>query len=224
MVQFWRNGGWLVVGVVALIAGSGGASAANIEFRDFTVSVDGKGAGEYRMTITAQDNGTLVMTGKANVTVRKYFLTYTYSYSGVEVWQGKRLLRLESTANDNGKPYTLKAVAEGSALRVEANGQQRSSRPDVWTTTYWQLPEPRFRNGPVPLLDADTGRAIDGRMQNVGATQIQVAGAVQNCPHYRITGDKLQVDVWYDTQERMVRQESLEDGHLTVLELAGLRR
>jgi hypothetical protein len=34
----------------------------------------------------------------------------------------------------------------------------------------------------------------------------------------------VQVDVWYDQNERLVHQESLEDGHRTVLEITGIRR
>jgi hypothetical protein len=50
-----------------------------------------------------------------------------------------------------------------------------------------------------------------------------VAGQVQNVNHYRLSG-KVAVDVWYDGSERLVRQEWVEEGHRTVLELARVRR
>jgi hypothetical protein len=226
MAQGRQMGDWLLMaGISVLVSGVSGAAAATVEYRDFAIAVDGKPAGDYHLTITAQDNGTHVVTGKANVTVRvKLVYTYTYAYSGTEVWQGRRLLRLDSTCTDDGKSFAVTAAAEANGLRVRVNRQERMSRPDVWTTTYWQLPEVRFRNGAVPLLDADTGRPIDGRMQYLGTTQLQIGGKLLNCPHYCVIGDKVHVDLWYDDQERMVRQEGLEDGHRTVFELTGLRR
>ena len=41
--------------------------------------------------------------------------------------------------------------------------------------------------------------------------------------HYRITG-KVNVDLWYDGSERLVRQEWIEQGHKTIVELRGVRR
>jgi hypothetical protein len=149
--------------------------------------------------------------------------TYTYSYRGTEVWKDGKLVRLDSTSNDDGKRYTVAAMAEDNSLRVKVNGQERTTSPEVWTTSYWRLPDARFRNQAVPLLDADTGRDIRGNLQYLGTQQIQVAGKVQDCAHYRVTGG-VKVDLWYDQQERLVRQEALEDGHRIVLEITGIRR
>jgi hypothetical protein len=41
--------------------------------------------------------------------------------------------------------------------------------------------------------------------------------------HYRLTG-KMNIDLWYDGSERLVRQEWLEQGHKTVVELIRVRR
>src|SRR5262249_20978755 len=113
--------------------------------------------------------------------------------------------------------------AGSNGLRVKVNGQERAIRPDVWTTTYWRLPDARWRNAAVPLLDCDTGKEINATLKYVGTSQINVAGQAQNCVHYQLTGG-VQVDVWYDQNERPVRQESIEDGHKTVLEITGLRK
>jgi hypothetical protein len=227
MDQFRRNGGWLVyIGAALLVSPLAQATAANVEYRDFTLRVDNKRAGNYQIVITTQDDGTTVVSCVASVEVHKVLglYKYTYSYRGTETWQGQRLTRLESSTNDNGTAFTVTAVADGTWLRVKVNRQERLSRLDVWTTSYWRLPEAKFRNGAVPLLDADTGRAIDGEMHYVGTTSLVIGGQPQNCARYRVTGKGIDVDVWYDAQERMVRQESVEQGVRTVIELTGLRR
>jgi hypothetical protein len=221
-IAAWTN--WALLTCSTLFLFAGGVGAAATETRSFALSVDGKSAGDMQLRIAPAAQGTFHVSCRANVKVRQVVVVvYTYSFEGTETWQDQRLVRLQSTTNDNGKALTATAVAEGKNLRVTANGQERMSRPDVWTTTYWRLPDAKFRNGPVPLLDCDTGRSFAGRMEYVGANQISVAGQVQTCPHYRVTGDKLQVDLWYDAQERLVRQESIEDGHRTVFELVSLR-
>ncbi len=213
----------LLVGVTLLVPWCR-AAAGEVEIRDFSTRIDGKSAGEYHMTITRGDDGTWSMSGQADVRITRFGVpVYKYSYQGTEVWKDGQLRRLDSACNDDGKRYTVNAVAEGDSLRVKVNGRERASRTDVWVTTYWRLPDAKQRNQAVTLLDADTGREISGRLQHVGASQINVSGQVQDCAHYRVTGG-VQVDLWYDSHERLVRQEWEEDRHKTVLELVGIRR
>jgi hypothetical protein len=200
-------------------------TAADVEVRDFVIWVDGKRGGEYHMTINRENDGTVTMTGQADVLL-KYFgglKTYTYSYRGSEVWKDGKLLGLSSSSNDDGKQYTVTVVPEGANLRVKVNGQERLTRGDVWVTTYWHLPIAQQRNAPVPLIDADTGRELNARLDFVGANQLNIAGQVQNFNRYRVSGG-VQVDLWYDGAEQLVRQEWIEDGHKSILELVRVRR
>ncbi|HEV3204414.1 MAG TPA: DUF6134 family protein [Gemmataceae bacterium] len=218
------NGLFLMVGVGTLIGLVPRATAGETEIRDFQIYVDNNSAGSYRMKITPHDNGTISMTAEARVQVTFLLFKYTYTYKGTETWLGNRLMRLDSTCNDDGKYFTVSAEPEGNFLRVKTNSKERTIQPDVWTTTYWRLPLDRPRNGQVSLLDADTGRFISGKIQDLGASRIKVAGHEQVCTHYKITGDRIQVDAWYDAKERLVHQESLEDKHTTVLKLVNIGR
>ncbi len=223
--KYGRCSGWFILAMITLLGGPlARLAAADVEFRDFAIYVDDKHAGSYRMKIDRRGDGTVQVTGTAGVTVKKLFYTYTYSYSGTETWKANRLLRLESKCTDDGKQFAVTATAEGPKLRVKVNGQDRISRPDVWTTTYWRLPETRFRNGPVPLLDCDTGKPIDARMQYVGISQVTVAGQAINCPHYHLTGPKVDVELWYDSHNRLVREVTIEDGHKTLIYLTKIQR
>jgi hypothetical protein len=75
----------------------------------------------------------------------------------------------------------------------------------------------------VAIIDADTGHELNARILMVGQEQRTVAGSNQIVQHLRLQG-KTVVDLWYDASGRLVRQEWLEEGHKTVLELARLRR
>jgi hypothetical protein len=208
-----------ILGIVVTLSVGGRILAAPLvsETRSFTVHVDGKPAGDYRMTVH-QEGDTTTMTGVADVKIKYFLVSYVYNYRGTEVWKGDRLVRLESVTVDDKKHFNVTAWADGNALKVRANGQERVNRFDAWTTTYWRLPPARFRNQQVPLLDADTGKELTGMLRFVGMEAVRVAGRPMQCAHWRVSGGVL-VDVWYDGNERLVRQESVEDGHRTVLEL-----
>jgi hypothetical protein len=213
----------LVLGMLTLTA-SAPAAAAESEVREFTIHVDGKHAGYYQMTITSQGDGVSVMSGKADVRLSVLLHTYIYHYDGTEVWKHGRLHGLRSSCNDDGKRYQVTAERAGEGLRVHVNGREHHTPGDAWTTSYWRLPEARQRNHPVPLLEADTGKEINGHLHYVGSEDMVVGGQRQPCVHYRVTGTPSPVDLWYDGKERLVRQDYVEDGHRTILQVTSIRR
>jgi hypothetical protein len=219
--KFWQ---WLAcTGLTLLIAGGTAVRAADSETREFAVLVDGKPAGSANMTIQRQDDGSTVVACDTNVMVRVLIKKYVYTCQTREVWKNSRLQQFASRCNDDGKQYQVSATAAADGVRVRVNGRERTVKPEVWLSSYWTLPDAKLRDQVVPVLDADNGRDMQVRIQNVGAAQIAVAGQMQNVQHYRLTGT-VQVEVWYDASERLVRQSWVEDGHPTVLELTRIRR
>jgi hypothetical protein len=98
------------------------------------------------------------------------------------------------------------------------------TRPDVWTTTYWHSPDVRFHNQPVPLLDADTGKDLSAHLQVLAEQRINVGAQQLVCSHFRLSGNGLDVELWYDQNGRLTRQKSIEEGQPTVLELRNVQR
>jgi hypothetical protein len=220
-----RDGGRLaaLVAVAVLALAGARARAADIETRDFVVFVGGKSAGEAHMTIHRQDDGSVTMRCDTDINVNKLIGKYKFIYRGVEVWKDRRLVRFDSQTDDNGTRYIVSAAAEADGLRLRVNNVERKARADVWLTSYWSLPDPKLREGPVAILDADNGRDLDAKLAYVATEKRTVAGQEVPLNHYRLTG-KVQVDLWYDGSERLVRQEWAEQGHKTVMELVRVRR
>jgi hypothetical protein len=199
--------------------------AADTEVRDFNIYIDSKERGQYRLTINRRDDGTVSVSGEANVRITKVLITlYRYTYNGTEVWKDGRLLGMNSTSDDNGKTFKVSVTPDPKGLRVRVNDEQRLIRGDVWTTTYWKLPDARFHNQPLPLLDADTGKEINGRLDYVGTETVTVGRQAQQWTHFRVTGGPYPVDLWYDAQQRLVRQQFTEDGHRTSIQLIKVGR
>jgi hypothetical protein len=219
-----RAWGWLIGAALALLAPAAGARAADIETRDFTVFVGARRCGEVHMTIHRQDNGLIQMRCDTDIKVSILLKSYKYSYRGLEVWKDGRLVRFDSNTDDDGKRFVVTAAAEEAGLRVSVNNVERMARPDVWLTSYWCLPVPKQRTGEaIPLIDADSGKDLTGKLNLVGAEQRKIAGNTVNVQHYRLTGGVV-VDLWYDAGERLVRQEWMEQGHRTIMELNRVRR
>lgn len=212
----------LLTGLILLMPAF--ARAADTEVREFSITIDGKPAGTYSMTITRLDAHTIRMNALAQTKVSYLggIYKYTYSFMGSEQWQDGKLVHLDSNSNDNGTKYTVMGRADRQGLRMKVNGKDFIARPDVWTTTYWQLPPANQRNHPLPLLDADTGKAMNGSLQYAGNSFVRVLGQNQNCAHYRVSG-AVKVDLWYDGHDRLVRQDWVEDGHRAILELVRIR-
>jgi hypothetical protein len=199
------------------------ARAADRETREFTIRVDGKPAGTANITIDKRDDNTTVVYCDSNVTVKVLFKKYVYTCRSREVWKDKRLSEFTSRCNDDGKKFQVSATAKADGVHVDVNGRERTVKPEVWLTSYWSLPDPKLRDGVIPVVDVDNGRQMVVRLEHVGAAQITVGGQLMNVQHYRITGTA-RADLYYDDAERLVREEWVEDGHPTVLELNRIRR
>jgi hypothetical protein len=219
----WKQAGLLVLGIALLFPTAGRATTGEVETREFIVHVDGKRSGQYRMTIEKHPDGSVSMSGSADIKVTKLgIVVYRYSFRGGEVWKDGRLYALQSTTDDDGKRFTVNAVALPDALKITVNGNERTTRADVWLTTYWHTPNPAFHNQVTPLVDADTGENLNATLIYVGQVEMTVAGRRQACSHYRLRGDRT-AELWYDGQGRLVREKSFEDGHDYLLELAAVR-
>lgn len=215
------RGAMLVASSVCFVS-TGPATAADTETRVFNVLVDGKPAGEFRSTIRTADDGTETATMSAAVHVKSLLGGYRYHFRGEETWSAGRLRQLDSASDDNGKKHTVRAFAEGDKLRVTVDGAGRLVRPDVWPTSYWRMPAGAKTGLSVALLDADTGEGTVVTI-NVGQQDIKVAGSETNCTRISVTGPTPAL-IWYDARGRMVMQETIEDGHKTVLTIREIQR
>jgi hypothetical protein len=216
----WRT---LLCALMVLLSAAVAARAADSETREFVVKVDGKPSGYANMTIQRQDDGTTIFSCDTNVRVRVLIKTYVYNLQTSETWKDGRLQQLASQCNDDGKQFQVSANAQADGIHVSVNGREHITKSEAWVSSYWTLPDAKLRDQAIAVVDADTGRDLQGRLQFIGTTQKSVGGQVQNVQHYRFNGPT-RIELYYDAAQRLVHQEWVEDGHPTVLELARMRR
>lgn len=191
--------------------------------RAFKISIDGTERGTLTMLLTKQDDGTEIMRGQAELSFDFFVYKYRYTSSGNETWKSGRLLRLANEADFNGDKYVVRAAAVQQDLSFQVNGKDHRTAADVWVTSYWREPDPQRIGQKLSLLDADKGRKLTGTLQRVGKEQLALEKKMVNATRYQIRGD-VEVDLWYDEEQRLMRQHSLESGHRALLELTKITR
>lgn len=223
-ITYGRSCLWLAC-CAALVSGSRAAEpepdVVSQHTREFRVSVDGRVRGTQSMTFSRRRDGSEVMRGEAEVVLNFVVYRYRYASSGTETWKDGRLIQVASEADYNGDKYVIQGSATKQALQYEVNGETQSAPPDIWTQ--WREPGPARVGKKVRLLDSDKGRQLIATLEKLDPETIIVDSAPIKTNRYRMAGD-VEVDVWYDGQGFIARQESVESGHKTLLELTRIRK
>ncbi len=218
----WRRWSWLVLASILAIPQT--ARATDTEFRDFAISVDGKPSGTSQFTISRQADGSFSVTTQAVVRITQVFFKYEFSARTAEGWKDGRLVTLNANTNDNGKRVEVKASAMGPSLRVQINNQpEHPARAEVWTNSFWKLADAKYHNKEVTVLEEDTGKEFTGRLLYLGTESLAIANQKQDCYHFRLTGGAYPVDLWFDRYHLLVKQDFVESGHRTIMQITNIR-
>jgi hypothetical protein len=198
--------------VFALALALAGAAHAD-ESRKFQVSVDNKPAGQYQLKVVEKD-GSVESTTSIRVEVKHLLGSYKYAADSKETWKDGKLLGLKSTCNDDGTKHELSMTSDGTNMTLTADGRTVKGTTAVYPTTYWSLPPV----GNLTLVDSDTGKLIPAKLEKVGAEKVRFLGKEQEATKYRLTGG-VDITLWYDANNRLVRETFVETGHRTTMEL-----
>jgi hypothetical protein len=198
--------------------------ATDLEQRDFSIMVDGKEAGQSRLTITVADDGAIVVTANAKVKFSQLLFTYNYNVESTEWWKDGKLIGLKSNTVENGKHTEVTAAAAGTQLKIRVNGQDRLGSADDWSSSFWKLADARYHNKPVHIIETDSGKEFMGQLQYIGTEQLTLQSQPQACYHFRVSGGGYPIDVWFDRYHRLARQEFIDSGHKTILQLTAVKR
>jgi hypothetical protein len=169
------------------------------------------------------EDGTESMRGQAELSFNFVVYKYRYASTGTEFWKAGRLIRLSNEADYNGDKFVVQASAQQQEVTFEVNGESQRTDADVWVTSYWREPEPHKVGEKLTLLEADKGRKLSGTLQRVGKDQLILDTKMVEATRYSLRGD-VEVDLWYDSDKRLMRQHSVESGHKALLELLQITR
>lgn len=199
--------------------------ADDTEHREFSVFIDGKEAGASRVTLVQKNDGMTYMSAILDVKFRHLLIAeYAIKIETQEWWKEGRLIGMKTKTVDNGKKTEVAVAPDGDQLRLTINGMNRVIRPDIWTNSFWKLADARFHNKQVPILEVDSGKDFVSDLKYIETQQLKVGNQLQDCYRFRITSSIGPIDLWFDRYHRLVRQEFMESGHKTVVQLVNIRR
>lgn len=193
-----------------------------VEIRDFEVRVDHKPAGTHRLTIKSTGE-THEVEFQTDVKMDFVVYAYVFKFRGTEIWRDGRLENVDIRCEDGGKKRSFGLKTEGTVQQISFNGKPVPASSSVlMTTAYWRLPPLESRKKSLTIADVDTGHARSATLNAVGKTTISSSGQTLECRHFKIDGPS-PAELWFDDQDRLVRQKSVEFGHQLELSLKGIR-
>ena len=186
--------------------------AANVEVRDFEVRVDNRAVGTHRLTI--KTNGeTHHVKFETDVKVNLIVYAYTFKFRGTEVWRKNRLETAEIQSEEAGKKRSFALKTDGEIQQISFNGKLvPATSLSLMTTAYWRLPPADLLTKPLMIVDVDSGTTRAVQVKTMEKTSISITGQSRECQHVKIDGPS-PADLWFDDQQRLVRQKSVESGH-----------
>jgi hypothetical protein len=221
----WLLAGWLLcMPAWSSVARAEPPRVLTDELREFEIRVKDKPAGRSTLRIVELDDGTSVAATDASVSLSLVVYTYHYEFHGREKWQNDQLLHVDNRAVDAGTQLAVRAEVDRQGSTIYVRGRPARRAPVLtMTTNYWHLPTADRSGGTLSVLDADTGTLHRARLERIGSEAMAVSGQRLACTRYHLAGS-ITAELWFDADNRLVRQQTVEDGYPTEMRLARLVR
>jgi hypothetical protein len=172
----------------------------------FSAYRNGQPIGTHRLDFDRQGERLVVATS-IELAVKVVGITaYRYTHRGREIWLGKALVSFDSSTDDDGKPYTVRASRDQGQLRVErtspaAGDPVRDLLPaDLLPSTHWNI----HQASQGFLLNAQKGTRERITVTAAGRETVRTRSGVIAATRHRYEGG-LRMDQWFDDRGRWIR-------------------
>jgi len=173
----------------------------------FTVYLDGDEIGFHNFSIV-HSNDEHEVYSRAQFDVKFLFINaYSYRHDNVERWSNQCLDSINAVTDDNGELYKVSGEVADESFIINTLENMNEYSPCIKTFAYWDRD---FLNE-TTLLNSQTGEMVEISSEFVGNETIRHMGEDVNARHYRLRGDKLQIDLWYSTDDHWLALESLTE-------------
>ena len=193
---------------VLLLAVVNPLSASEVRTWNFDVLLDDSRIGSHRFEVMPVGEG-LRVTSDARFDVRfLFFNAFRYRHSNTELWQDDCLSEFSSQTRMNRERIEVTGTSGTNGLVV--NDGERTSELDacVMSFAYWN---PEFLQQ-ERLLNPQDGRYLDVNVDELPSQVISVRGEDVDARVYRIRAEKVQVTLWYSSDDEWLALESVAKG------------
>lgn len=134
------------------------------------------------------------------------FTFYRYEHENREVWNGDKLLSMDSETNDNGSEYAVEAERRGDVLRIEAQNGTSFVPADVTPTSYWNYDK---TVNAKRLLNTQRGTLMDVTVEAAGTEMHPVNGVTKELECYMFKS-RLLAKLCYEPDTKLWAHMSFE--------------
>ena len=199
---------FLYIGLVAALLSSPARADRDQKTMTFDVFLDGKKIGYHRFDIDGTESDAAVRS-EASFDVKFLFVTaFRYRHVTNESWSGGCLTEIDANTNSNGKQLQLSGALTETGFLLETGEQEAALPGCVMTFAYWN---PGFLEQPR-LLNPQTGEYLDVDVKELGEGLVSVNGQEVQARSVRITARKMDITLWYSTDEEWLALESVAKG------------
>lgn len=168
---------------------------------DFAIIREGAEIGYHRIRFAREDGGLLVDID-VDVRVTALSLTlYRFRHRAREVWDGGKLVRLDSETDEDGTPHSLSVVEQGDKYVVTHNGATTRVQSGQIPTSLWN----RAAIERSTLLDSLRGDLMPTTVTRLGPGRLNVQGHDLEVEGYDIDArPDFKRRIWFDNAGRLV--------------------
>ena len=174
---------------------------ASVESYDFQVLRNGAPIGHHRVTVRGDGQRSEVDVDiELRVKAAGVLTLYRYLHQSREIWEGERLVSLQSTTDNDGRQEYLQAQATAAGLQVDGSRYSGVLPADTMPTSYWRRDFVRR----ATIMDSQNGRPLN---LNILPQQYELASAARDevpAQRYDLSGD-VELKLWYGRDGRWVK-------------------
>ena len=198
----------LLLAMILLVAAGPSPQAQQPAYggsQSFAAFRNGERIGTHKLDFQRDANRLVVSTSIDLAVKMMGFTAYRYTHRSREVWVGDELWSLESSTDDDGKPYSVRIARDGESLVVDrltpdAKDRVREILPaGTLPSTHWNVRQTRQSS----LLNSQKGTIERIRVTPIGRDSVRTATATVEATHYRYEGG-VRMDQWFDARNKMI--------------------
>ena len=196
--------------LTVLFASSMLAAQSNAQAKEwrFNALLDGKPIGHHHFRLDERDDRR-ELTSEARFDVKLLFVSvYTYVHDDKETFQGDCLTGIDARTDDNGEDLTVRGSLESPGFAVSNGKGKQMLGPCIMTFAYWN---PRILEQ-KQLLNSQTGKYEPVVIEKIGDDSVMVRGRKEPAIKYLLTGEKLEIELWYSKDMEWLGLQSTAEG------------
>jgi hypothetical protein len=211
--------GLLLIGLFSLVFPSSVPAqerSDGINHWDFDVYLNDKKVGKHTFKVT-ETGGVKQVRSEASFNYKIFFISaYRYEHSAAERWTDNCLTAVDASTRANGKRIQISGKQTDIGFVVESGDKPTQLPECVMTFAYWNS---EFL-GESQLLNPQTGKYVDVRVEEVGDEMLEVRGQAAAATRFKLTAFEVDMTLWYSPDNEWLALESVaKGGHIIRYEL-----